>query len=54
MGLDAATSDSVVDKYIRRERGGTPSSLFGREAVQIPFQITFIILEGVAKAAKTT
>ena len=44
MGLDVATSDSVVAKNLRRERGGTLSSWFEREAVPIPFQITFIIL----------
>ena len=43
MGLDVATSDSVVAKNLRRERGGTFSSWFERETVPIAFQITFII-----------
>ena len=38
MGRDAATYHSVLDKYFCRERGGTPSSWFEREAVQISFQ----------------
>ena len=44
MGLDAATSDAVVAKYLRRERGGTPSTWLERETVPIQFQITIIIL----------
>ena len=43
MGL-TANSDSVVAKYLRRERGGTPSSWFERDAVPIPFQIKITIL----------